>query len=230
MDETDNAKQAESKTITGLVKEFDRSALKKTQTKVITVEGVQIIEERDARGKFVVHEVRQPNGILGYVADVRQDLQVGEVMPGLIVGSQDVAHNLDLLKQYKVSHILNCATLVENLYPYKYKYKNIELYDIPETPIMRHFNEALDFIDEGRTASCVLVHCNAGVSRSATFVIAYLMKKEGITFKEAFNFLRSKRPATCPNPGFVSQLKKYEEILKQKNDCKKSGKSRTHTP
>ena len=61
----------------------------------------------------------------------------------------------------------------------------------------------------------MLVHCNAGVSRSATFVIAYLMQHEGMSFEQAFRYLRTKRDKTCPNPGFVSQLKKYEEMLKE---------------
>lgn len=34
----------------------------------------------------------------------------------------------------------------------------------------------------------ILVHCHAGVSRSATVVIAYLMQSMGMTFKEALKF------------------------------------------
>ncbi|XP_041367191.1 dual specificity protein phosphatase 19-like [Gigantopelta aegis] len=210
--------------LTLLLAGFDRSALRQTDTTVTTVDGRQIVEGKDKRGRLVVKSVI--TGEQGYVGDVWQDLQVGEVLPGLIMGSQDVAHSDEILKTYKVTHILNCATLVENLYPYKYKYLTIELRDTPQQLIRQHFTEALDFIDEGRKAGCVLVHCNAGVSRSATFVIAYLMQHEGMSFEEAFRYLRTKREKTCPNPGFVSQLKRYEEVLKQQRSQKEKGETK----
>jgi protein-tyrosine phosphatase len=53
----------------------------------------------------------------------------------------------------------------------------------------------------------VLVHCAAGVSRSASFVIAYIMKSRKIGFDEAYTFVKSKRPIITPNSGFVKQLK-----------------------
>jgi protein-tyrosine phosphatase len=48
----------------------------------------------------------------------------------------------------------------------------------------------------------VLVHCYAGVSRSATCVIAYLMQEKHMGFEEAFSFASKKRPVIFPNMGF----------------------------
>ena len=48
----------------------------------------------------------------------------------------------------------------------------------------------------------VLVHCAAGVSRSASIVIAYLMRIKGWTYAEAFSYVKSKRFVICPNSGF----------------------------
>ena len=50
----------------------------------------------------------------------------------------------------------------------------------------------------------VLVHCFAGVSRSATTVIAYLMKKLQWSLLRAFNYARDCRSIINPNPGFYS--------------------------
>lgn len=62
------------------------------------------------------------------------------------------------------------------------------------------------------------MHCGAGVSRSAAFVIAYLMKMQRLTFHEALNYCRKKRSVVCPNLGFEKQLKLYERSLKIKRN------------
>jgi len=46
------------------------------------------------------------------------------------------------------------------------------------------------------------VHCYAGVSRSATIVIAYLMAEMNMGFMDAFSFTKSKRFVVFPNFGF----------------------------
>ena len=57
----------------------------------------------------------------------------------------------------------------------------------------------------------VLVHCLAGMSRSATIVIAYLLATTAMTTAEATEFVRSKRRVIRPNYGFVNQLEQYEK-------------------
>lgn len=64
----------------------------------------------------------------------------------------------------------------------------------------------------------VYVHCNAGVSRSASFVIAYLMRELAMTFEEAFTFVKQKRPQIMPNHGFVTQLKQYYHIVNDRKE------------
>ena len=56
----------------------------------------------------------------------------------------------------------------------------------------------------------MIVHCHAGVSRSATIVTAFVMWKCGLRFPEAFALVRSGHPASCPNGGFEQQLKDYQ--------------------
>lgn len=61
----------------------------------------------------------------------------------------------------------------------------------------------------------VLVHCQAGISRSATVVIAYLMNRYGTGFRETFNFVRTKRPIANPNIfNFQPGLIQYEQELR----------------
>jgi dual specificity phosphatase 12 len=67
---------------------------------------------------------------------------------------------------------------------------------------LRYFPAAIAFIKEGIQKGGILVHCYAGVSRSATCVIAYLMQEKQMSFDNAFQFLSSKRPVVFPNMGF----------------------------
>jgi predicted protein tyrosine phosphatase len=43
---------------------------------------------------------------------------------------------------------------------------------------------------QGRAWGNVLVHCNRGVSRSSSIIIAYLMKRKGLGLKEALEFTK----------------------------------------
>lgn len=99
---------------------------------------------------------------------------------------------------------------VDNIFSDRIVYQTQEFRDLPDFPIFYGFERATEFIDKARQANgCVLVHCNAGISRSAAVVMAYLIKTEGMTVNKAFSYLRSKRPPTCPNPGFMIQLESY---------------------
>ncbi len=55
-----------------------------------------------------------------------------------------------------------------------------------------------------------LVHCQAGVSRSASFIIAFVMKRIKCSLEQAYTFVKQRRPMVFPNFGFQHQLKKLE--------------------
>ena len=52
----------------------------------------------------------------------------------------------------------------------------------------------------------VLVHCLAGVSRSTTIVLAYLMKRTHSPQQTVLDLVAARRPIVCPNNGFANQL------------------------
>lgn len=78
-----------------------------------------------------------------------------------------------------------------------------------------HFEACHNFIKEAlSTGSGILVHCSAGISRSPTIVISFVMIEKRMTFKQAYQFVKEKRSVVCPNVGFQGQLKKYEDELR----------------
>lgn len=61
----------------------------------------------------------------------------------------------------------------------------------------------------------VYVHCHAGMSRSVTFVLAYLMEYHDYTLEEAYDHVREHRPCICPNPGFHRLLVERASFKRQ---------------
>lgn len=67
--------------------------------------------------------------------------------------------------------------------------------------------EAVQQILKARAAGeKILVHCHAGISRSATVVVLYLMIRYGVPLATALPALREIRPCVNPNPGFLACL------------------------
>uniref|UniRef100_W5MHX8 Dual specificity phosphatase 19a n=1 Tax=Lepisosteus oculatus TaxID=7918 RepID=W5MHX8_LEPOC len=186
------------------------SALKKQCTRVTTLTGKRIIETWKDSTVQVVEETVQPEGACGYVQDLSLDLQVGIVKPWLLLGETN-SFALSNVIQTDVTHILNVAYGVENTFQDQFVYKQLSILDLPETVITSYFQECSEFIEQVKAQNgVVLVHCNAGVSRSASIVIGYLMSTEGLRFDDAFALVKNARPAICPNLGFMEQLRNYK--------------------
>ncbi|KAL1462435.1 hypothetical protein WDU94_014269, partial [Cyamophila willieti] len=93
------------------------------------------------------------------------------------------------------------------------------VYDEPGYNLTQHFIECISYIDRSHdNHSIVYVHCNAGISRSATVVIAYVMKTLSLDLTQAFEMVKKVRPCIKPNPGFMQQLKDWEEALARGNN------------
>eukprot|EP00796_Vickermania_ingenoplastis_P008335 gene8335-5842_t len=91
--------------------------------------------------------------------------------------------------------------------------------DIPTYDLGQHFMECSYLIDhvlrcgsrQRLTAPSVFVHCLVGVSRSASVVVAYLMKRWRISVAEAVSFVKRVRAVIQPNPGFIQALQLWEQ-------------------
>ncbi|XP_047321676.1 dual specificity protein phosphatase 12-like isoform X2 [Impatiens glandulifera] len=88
----------------------------------------------------------------------------------------------------------------------------VPLRDTENENLLDYLNVCLDFIDKSRKEGSVLVHCFAGVSRSAAIMTAYLMRTEQLSQEDALESLRQSCEFVCPNDGFLDQLKMFEEM------------------
>lgn len=88
---------------------------------------------------------------------------------------------------------------------------HINVIDKPSTDLLQYFEAATHFIHEQRAQGrVVIVHCRAGISRSATLVLAYLMRYENWDLIQAYDYLHARRPIIWPNSGFWAQLRPWE--------------------
>ena len=147
---------------------------------------------------------------------LKSDYIPEEIIPHVYIGTVGSATNLKQLEKNKISHIICCAATVKSFFPDKFKYLNLDILDSDKADIKQHFAKSNEFIDEAiKNNGNVLVHCHAGMSRSSTILIAYLIKSQKMKYNEALILLKSKREKVNPNSGFAEQLKEYEkEIMK----------------
>ncbi|XP_029362792.1 dual specificity protein phosphatase 7-like isoform X2 [Echeneis naucrates] len=74
--------------------------------------------------------------------------------------------------------------------------------------------------DEARSKQCgILVHCLAGISRSVTVTVAYLMQRLNLSLNDAYDFVKRKKSNISPNFNFMGQLLDFERTLGLHSPC-----------
>lgn len=135
-----------------------------------------------------------------------------EILDGfLFLGDAENAMSLGQLNLYGISRILSVTTM-----PELGKHEGIEriflsIRDSEDEDISILFSPACEFIQQAKAAGQrILVHCMAGRSRSASLVLAFLMRVEHMALHNAFLMTKQRRPLTFPNVGFWQQLMEEE--------------------
>lgn len=139
------------------------------------------------------------------------------------IGDSEDARDHLLLKANNVRYVLNCTQTranggVSNFHEKdkSFEYCRLEMNDNATQQLDEHFEAAWEFIDRARIREdgAVLVHCQQGVSRSSSMIIAYLMKYWLFSFEDALALVQGAREISNPNEGFTQQLKELERHLK----------------
>ncbi|KAK2838948.1 hypothetical protein Q7C36_013762 [Tachysurus vachellii] len=149
-----------------------------------------------------------------------------EILPFLYLGSAYHASRKDMLDMLGITALINVSANCPNHFEDHYQYKSIPVEDNHKADISSWFNEAIDFIDSVRNkGGRVFVHCQAGISRSATICLAYLMRTNRVKLDEAFEFVKQRRSIISPNFSFMGQLLQFESQVLATSTCSSEASS-----
>ena len=142
---------------------------------------------------------------------------MSEILSNLWLGPVHCLFDTEFLRSNRITHVLTALegeVVTLPLIQLQIQQKTFLLYDLETEPIYDYFEEAVRFMEDAHNRGGNLyVHCYAGVSRSPTFVAAYLMKSRGLRAEEALEFIRERRAIIDPNDGFRDALDRWERKL-----------------
>ncbi|XP_005988726.1 dual specificity protein phosphatase 16 [Latimeria chalumnae] len=138
------------------------------------------------------------------------------ILPHLYLGCQRDVLNKDLMQQNDIGYVLNASnTCPKPDFIPESHFLRVPVNDSFCEKILPWLDKSVEFIEKAKASNDrVLVHCLAGISRSATIAIAYIMKKMDMSLDEAYRFVKEKRPTISPNFNFLGQLLDFEKKIK----------------
>ncbi|KAG0096418.1 hypothetical protein BGZ93_004542, partial [Podila epicladia] len=163
------------------------------------------------------------------------------VLPHLYLGAEHNASDLTTLSKLGITSVLNVAleitrdgeqeikndthkstttttNLSSSVFRYGIEYKNLS-WSHSQHNIQHDFSAAFEFIDQSvAQGGKVLVHCQLGVSRSASLVIAYVMRAQSMGLSEAYDYVKQLSAVISPNMTLMYQLAEFEKSLKGNKD------------
>jgi len=162
-------------------------------------------------------EMSEMSEMAGYKAEVEKMLSthmdVTRVLDRLYL-SDYVSLSAARLSELGVTLVVNATYEIPNVYGVpegSVEFIKLHINDVVTADMAQHMDMCADRIHQIRSAGGVaLIHCALGISRSVTICLAYLVKYEDRTLREAYFELKKKRPIIRPNEGFWRQLISFE--------------------
>ncbi|XP_030628668.1 dual specificity protein phosphatase 2 [Chanos chanos] len=134
-----------------------------------------------------------------------------EILPFLFLGSAHHSSRRETLEGCGITAVLNVSSSCPNLFEEELRYMTLRVEDSLAADIRVLFPKAIQFIESVKNSGGrVLVHCQAGISRSATICLAYLIHARRVRLDEAFDFVKRRRHVISPNLAFMGQLLQFE--------------------
>jgi len=110
------------------------------------------------------------------------------------------------------------------------RYCNVAVNDEAHADILSYLEGATTFLHHLIQHNMnVLVHCERGISRSATVVLAFLIRFHKMTRDKAYLHVKARRPSISPNPGFWDQLEVFEQQCRRQEEQRGESNDESNT-
>lgn len=145
-------------------------------------------------------------------------MKVKEIIPGLWLGDKEISENIQFYKDNEIDIVINCSTDLPFIYLDIEKVRLKVNDNLKNEEIIKMY-ENLDYItkyinDNLLLCKNILVHCYAGKQRSATIIIAYLLKYGRFNLESSIKLLKSKKEDVfSPTINFINSLKQYNKDI-----------------
>ncbi|KAJ7673979.1 protein-tyrosine phosphatase-like protein [Mycena polygramma] len=137
----------------------------------------------------------------------------------LYLGSLSAVNDHPLLRAHGITHLVQALEAPWAPPAHKedgFVAYSIDIRDKESVDLRPHLEAACVYIERAlRRGEGVLVHCQQGVSRSPSIVIAYLIRNHAMSYDAALAFVRRKRACIKPNPGFARALLEWEQAWRR---------------
>lgn len=138
-----------------------------------------------------------------------------EIVPRLWLGNKTAAANTEWLKQHTITVVFNCTKTLpfDSTIPYMYRVPvddNLEPEEI-ENLYTWAAETQVKLIREYKKGRTILVHCHAGMQRSAAVVAMFLITTRGMSADQSMTFIKEKRPiAFFPAANFERAIRRWD--------------------
>ena len=145
-----------------------------------------------------------------------------EIVPGIWLGNKKAALNEKWLKEKNITVVFNATKDIPFSPRIQKQYRipvddNLQPEEIRNMTLWSH-EAVYKVMKEHNEGNTILIHCFAGMQRSAAIVGMYLIAKKGMTWNQVISYIQSIRPiAFNPQANFKESLiafdKSYHEDI-----------------
>ncbi|XP_041353901.1 dual specificity protein phosphatase 18-like [Gigantopelta aegis] len=150
---------------------------------------------------------------------VKQMSSISSITEEVFLSGVTAVASEDTLTKHNITHSLNLARELQDFeYPVHVECLRVSLRDASDEDLYPRLHDLVDHIHQvvGRGGR-IVVHCVAGISRSASVCIAYLVKHHEMTLNDAYHHVLDRREVIHPNNGFWQSLVQFEEDIRGSN-------------
>ncbi len=150
-------------------------------------------------------------GVFGSLYDLTYNST--KIIDRLYLGNSCNARNYYDMQNDNIGLVVNASPCISNYFSKEFEYLNVDVKDISGANILPYLLDTVNSMNEyisNHPNRNILVHCFMGSSRSATIIIAYLIKFHNYSLEDAMQYVKEKRIVVNLNKDFYKQLQTFE--------------------